>query len=198
MTPNERLKQIRLEMNLSQVSFGKLLGLLQGSYSDIERGKVNPSSAVLSRLELLGFNSEYVTKGIGSMRRNPSISARERILTLIEDLGFGSDLKGFSEQLNIDVLDLSFVNSKDAIISDAVINAILNNFKQVNREWLVAGKGAMYNRDSQQLEILHKEVQKLKETIYEKNELLKEKDKMIATLYKQIDLLQSFIPERGT
>jgi transcriptional regulator with XRE-family HTH domain len=45
-TENERLKIVRNSLNLSQYKFSSMVGLLQGSYSDVERGKANLSKSV--------------------------------------------------------------------------------------------------------------------------------------------------------
>ena len=46
-TENERIKILRLELKYSQGDFAKELGLKQGSYSDIERGRTTISSTVM-------------------------------------------------------------------------------------------------------------------------------------------------------
>lgn len=43
---NERIKKIRKELGLSQENFAARLGLKQGSYSDIERGRASVSQFV--------------------------------------------------------------------------------------------------------------------------------------------------------
>ncbi len=45
-----RLKEVRNSVGLNQTDFAQSLGLKQGSYSDIERGKANISSHVLMSL----------------------------------------------------------------------------------------------------------------------------------------------------
>jgi len=50
MKEYHRLKEIRKSLNLSQKEFAEKLNIQQGSYGDIERGKVGISSSVLKIL----------------------------------------------------------------------------------------------------------------------------------------------------
>lgn len=47
-----RAREIREKQNLTQYSLAKMIGICQGSLSDIESGKKNPSLEVLIRLAL--------------------------------------------------------------------------------------------------------------------------------------------------
>jgi transcriptional regulator with XRE-family HTH domain len=66
---SERLKQIRTFHGLSQEKFSASLGLKQGSYSDIERGRVKAlSESVLMLLKInYNINPKWVNNEIGSM-----------------------------------------------------------------------------------------------------------------------------------
>lgn len=66
---SERLKQIRTYHRLSQEKFSASLGLKQGSYSDIERGRVKAlSESVLMLLKInYNINPVWVSGEIGSM-----------------------------------------------------------------------------------------------------------------------------------
>jgi transcriptional regulator with XRE-family HTH domain len=50
MNENQRLKEVRKTLNLSQRTFSEILGIKQGSYSDIERGKTGISAVMIKGL----------------------------------------------------------------------------------------------------------------------------------------------------
>lgn len=71
MTENERLKQIRKKLGLSQVEFAKKLGMKQGGYSDVERGKNKVSAAILLALqETFKVNPGWIRNGQGDIYTN--------------------------------------------------------------------------------------------------------------------------------
>ena len=55
---NERIKQIRIEHNLSQIEFGKRLGISDAAVSKIESGKNNPAETTI-KLICREFDIEY-------------------------------------------------------------------------------------------------------------------------------------------
>lgn len=65
----DRLRQIRNHFGLSQQQLGSSIGLKQGSYSDIERGKVKSvSDSGLKLLKLTyNINPDWVAHGTGAM-----------------------------------------------------------------------------------------------------------------------------------
>lgn len=68
MSEVERIKQVRQVLNHSQASFSQALGIQQGSYSDIERGKIGISSAVLkSLITTFRVNPLWLYVGKGEM-----------------------------------------------------------------------------------------------------------------------------------
>ena len=73
MTPNERVKELRNKLGLSQSEFAERLGLKQGSYSDIERGRNNISQTVILLLEKqFNVNREWLNNGTGDIFIKPS------------------------------------------------------------------------------------------------------------------------------
>ncbi len=50
MSENERLKEIRKTLELTQREFSEALDIKQGSYSDVERGKAGISAILLKNL----------------------------------------------------------------------------------------------------------------------------------------------------
>lgn len=68
MTANERLKQVRKELGFSQKEFSEKLGLKQGSYSDVERGRFNVSASILLALnETFKVNPGWIRSGVGEI-----------------------------------------------------------------------------------------------------------------------------------
>lgn len=68
MTDIERLKFIRKFLNLNQEQFASSLGLTQGGYSDIERGKNNISNKTkLSLKSVYNINLHWLETGSGEM-----------------------------------------------------------------------------------------------------------------------------------
>jgi transcriptional regulator with XRE-family HTH domain len=66
LSPNQRLKFIREKLGYSARAFAESLGILQGSYSDIERGKAMFSSAVMTKLdEIYSINLNWILSGKG-------------------------------------------------------------------------------------------------------------------------------------
>lgn len=63
---NERIKQIRRELGLTQAEFAERIGLKQNSIALIESGKRNISDqAILSICREYGVNEEWLRTGIG-------------------------------------------------------------------------------------------------------------------------------------
>lgn len=61
---NQRIKILRQELWLDQLQFAKAIGMKQGSISDVERGKAQVSSTLISKLQTtFNINSEYILFG---------------------------------------------------------------------------------------------------------------------------------------
>jgi transcriptional regulator with XRE-family HTH domain len=68
MTANDRLKIVRRNLRLTQIEFGEQIGLTQGGYADVERGKNGVSRAVRQLLrEKFKVNLEWLDTGSGNM-----------------------------------------------------------------------------------------------------------------------------------
>lgn len=81
MTENQRLKIIRTHLMLTQEAFAASLNLKQGSYSDIERGKVGVSSDILFALNKEhSINIEWVKTGKGSMLIDDSLNSETPLI----------------------------------------------------------------------------------------------------------------------
>ncbi|HPF92300.1 MAG TPA: helix-turn-helix transcriptional regulator [Tenuifilaceae bacterium] len=68
MTENERLKEIRTKLGLTQRMFSESLEIKQGSYSDVERGKAGVSALLLKNLiRKYRVNPLWLCEGEGDM-----------------------------------------------------------------------------------------------------------------------------------
>ena len=68
MTENERLKKMRLALGLNQRLFSEALGIKQGSYSDVERGKSGLSAIIIKALIVkFRVNPIWLFEGKGAM-----------------------------------------------------------------------------------------------------------------------------------
>lgn len=87
---NERIKQIRRELGLTQQEFAERIGLKQNSIALIESGKRNISDqAVLSICREYGINEEWLRTGWGDKKTNNS----------------DSELKALTEKYNLSAAD---------------------------------------------------------------------------------------------
>lgn len=64
---NERMKELRKAMNLSQEKFGELLGITKSGVSDIESGRRKVTDQHVIMLGTNGVNEEWLRTGKGSM-----------------------------------------------------------------------------------------------------------------------------------
>ncbi|GHU60010.1 hypothetical protein AGMMS49975_28480 [Clostridia bacterium] len=101
---NERVRELRELLNLSQHEFAKSLGLKQSSISDVERGKVRVGEATIKLICLnFGANSDWIKNGTGSPFEKHSYRHRTD-LTEFE--------KGILDRLNmLDAADKSIVEN---------------------------------------------------------------------------------------
>lgn len=68
MTVNERIAQLRKELDLSMAKFGDRIGITRGSVNSIEKGINNPSEqTVMLICQIYGVNPMWLKKGIGDM-----------------------------------------------------------------------------------------------------------------------------------
>ncbi len=68
MSENERLKEIRKSLDLTQREFSETLDIKQGSYSDVERGKAGISAVLLKNLiRRFRINPLWLCEGEGEM-----------------------------------------------------------------------------------------------------------------------------------
>jgi transcriptional regulator with XRE-family HTH domain len=121
---NRKLKQFRQQLNLSQEQFAAQLGIKQGSYSDIERGKVQVSNHIMQKLvKQFNLNPSWYYSDEGEMFRTKPVSdhvwakknqwgvvensmavsflsdeKRLRAVPLIQQKAFASFIEGFADE----------------------------------------------------------------------------------------------------
>jgi DNA-binding XRE family transcriptional regulator len=78
ITENQRLKIFRTEMRRTQFEFAEVVGLKQGSYADVERGKVKVSGDIKNSLNKeFSLNIEWLETGQGDMvNKSPRLEAK--------------------------------------------------------------------------------------------------------------------------
>lgn len=80
-TEHANLRNFRKHLGLTQITFANEVGLKQGSYSDIERGKVGISAELIKTLILkYQINPIWLYTGKGEMllpSQNPSATANQ-------------------------------------------------------------------------------------------------------------------------
>lgn len=117
---SQRIKLIRKKLQLSQLKFATSLGLTQGGYSDIERGRNNLSGDIKLKLSnLYRVNISFLEDGKGEMFNHETTNA-------IEKNSLKEDLKTQTiELLNAEIsrlnsereLYIKLLDSKDKIIA---------------------------------------------------------------------------------
>lgn len=68
MTVNERIVQLRKELDLSMAKFGDKIGITRGAVNTLEKGVNNPSEQTLMLIcQVYGVNPAWLKHGIGDM-----------------------------------------------------------------------------------------------------------------------------------
>jgi len=103
MSENDRLKEIRKTLELTQREFSEALDIKQGSYSDVERGKAGISAILLKNLiRRFRINPLWICEGEGGMfidssdlrtnsNANPSFSHKSKPDKSFSDLENSAD-----------------------------------------------------------------------------------------------------------
>ncbi len=86
-TPNDRLRHFRIEeLNLSQKDMAQTLGMQQGSYSDIERGRVGVSGILTKLIKSFNINPIWLVEGFGKKKlEDISYLYDESTLTVVSE-----------------------------------------------------------------------------------------------------------------
>ena len=68
---------------------------------------------------------------------------KDRIKKIMENEGFGSDINGFADTININRQTMNTNLGRNKEVSLNIVQAILDKFDSINAEWLLRGKGTM-------------------------------------------------------
>ena len=121
MGANNRVKELRKMLNLSQESFGENLGIQKASISRIEKG-VNGLTTQLAKLINKTYNVNYLwlTEGKGEMFEAPG--------SALDDLAMQYDLNEIDLYLIKTYLDMP--KDERAEFSEAILNKLLTILKK--------------------------------------------------------------------
>ena len=121
MNVNNRVKELRKKLNLSQESFGEKLGMKKSSISAIEKG-TNTLTNIVANLICKTYNVNYLwlTEGIGEMFETPD--------TALDDLIMQYDLNEVDTFLIKSYLNMS--KEERAEFAEVILNRLLTILKQ--------------------------------------------------------------------
>lgn len=92
VTENERLKIFRKELKQTQMRFGEVCNIKQGSYADVERGKVKVSGDIKAALSKeFSLNVDWLESGEGDMflsDRKQNLRLEAKPLRLADPFGY--------------------------------------------------------------------------------------------------------------
>ena len=124
---NEQLRLIRKALNYSQADFAQSLGLTQGGYSDIERGKNGISKSVkLMLINVHKVNISFLENNRGEMFYIETPPDQPEVINTTSNVNESSDtkdrvielLKADIRRLNAErALYIELIQSKDKIIA---------------------------------------------------------------------------------
>ncbi len=136
-TPNDRLKNYRIEeLNLSQKDMAKALDMQQGSYSDIERGRVGVNGIITKLIKTFNINPIWLVEGLGKKKlENIDFLYEESEINLVqeEDPIYASQNEVFS--LLDELLEIKDDHHKRDILSKLKSifgNILIDNHKKLN------------------------------------------------------------------
>ena len=149
----ERLRIIRKNANLSQEEFAHSLGLKQGSYSDIERGKTKGISETILKLlsRTYQINKDWLLTGEGEMfdvSSEDENTAPIAIDRLIEFINYLKDNKrggrtNFERTIGVSGGYITNSLKKKASIGADIMLKINTTYPELNSDWLISGEGDM-------------------------------------------------------
>ena len=86
MTANERIRQLRQDLDMSQTDFSRAICVSNSYTAEIENGHRTANDRIIRLICLtFGANEEWLKTGEGEMFAGPPIK-RERIVTLFNEL----------------------------------------------------------------------------------------------------------------
>jgi transcriptional regulator with XRE-family HTH domain len=87
MTVNERIRQVRQALNMTQTDFSKAIYVSNGYTAEIENGHRAANDRIIRLICLtFGVNEQWLKTGNGEMFQASPIELKERILSLFDKL----------------------------------------------------------------------------------------------------------------
>lgn len=143
---NERIKQLRAELNLSQRQLAKYLGITNTAVSKIENGENKLSEQnIIIICTTFNVNEEWLRTGEGNIfigNRYPYKSINERMKVLRFSLDLNQEQ--FGSRLGVTAGGISKIESSHRSVTEQMILSICREFN-VNEEWFRIGVGEMFN-----------------------------------------------------
>ena len=156
---NERIKEIREVLKLSQEEFGKRIGITRAAISNIEKGIRNPSEQTIKIIcKEYKINQNWLKSGIGEMFSNDqdiflddltelnSLGERIKKLRIVLSLS----QREFGERIGISKTSVSRLEKNERNPSEQTIKSICREFN-INYAWLKDGIGDMFLNTSKDL-----------------------------------------------
>jgi len=87
MTVNERIRQVRQALNMSQTDFSRAICVSSGYTAEIENGHRTANDRIIRLIRLtFGVSETWLKTGEGEMFQSAPLEKRERILSLFNEL----------------------------------------------------------------------------------------------------------------
>lgn len=142
-----RIKQVREIAGLTQVEYGKRLGVAGNTVTNYENGMRKPSNAIIIAIcREFGISEKWLRTGNGDMfedtkRTEEAENINERIKHLRILLHLSQET--FAERIGLKGSAISHLENGRRGITRQNINSICREF-DVNEEWLLTGNGDMF------------------------------------------------------
>jgi SOS-response transcriptional repressor LexA len=116
MNFGSRLKEIRKYKSFVQKEFANILGVSQGTLSDLEKNKTAPSFQTLQKLKnrFADISSDWLLTGVGEMFITDSeiiSSESNQILHVVSDIAAGEPVESTGERLDSFTIGRSFIQN---------------------------------------------------------------------------------------
>lgn len=116
---NERLKELRKSLNLTQQAFADRIGIARGNIGAYEVGKNAPSDAVISLIcKEFNVNEEWMRYGTGDMFAH--LNRQQKIAQFSADL-FRSEEESFKSRL---IMALAELDEEDWVLLEKIAKKI--------------------------------------------------------------------------
>lgn len=116
---NERLKELRKSLNLTQQAFADRIGIARGNIGAYEVGKNAPSDAVISLIcKEFNVNEEWMRYGTGDMFVH--LNRQQKIAQFSADL-FRSEEESFKSRL---IMALAELDEEDWVVLEQIAKKI--------------------------------------------------------------------------